>query len=393
MKKFLAIVIIFGVFNNCFATTDRIIVDQYLSPYAGTALNLSILHGYTWLDDKYLPSSAGKTDFLWVLGRSGKWLFESIIICDFLMTDQHEYFGHGYRLREFHFSPISYSIGFGSGWTGFSEVQYNALSYPKQAAVAAGGMEADSILSAQIRQNWIIDGKIDSRDATFYFATTMDQPEYIFGSVDRSFGDSGNDVNRYVQTVNSWYGNNSLTKNKLRNYAIWDLLDLSLYQSIYSIGKYIVDGDHNIDTFMFNIKGHKYLPTPRLLLTPYGPEFKLQNYVVTPGNKLLQINIRYGNNSNIQSYGIDLFIQPIWSYKDFTFSNKVYLWYQPKFLEQNTAIGVSKGLGIAEFVAIDYKLYKSFSAFAELGYKTSGYIQGNPLGNSCVWRIGISIKY
>lgn len=380
-------------FNSCFATNDSIIIDQYMSPYAGTALNLSILHTYMALDDKFLPSSAGKTNVSWVLGRSGKFILEDIFLDGFLMVFQHEVFGHGYRLREFDFSHISYAVRFGYGFTGFSDTEYYALSYPKQAAVSSGGMEADSVLSAQIRQNWVLDGKIDRRDAIFYLRTAMDQPEYIFGSVDSSFDNTSNDVNAYVQEVNAWYGNQQLTKNKLRNYAIWDLLDFNLYQSIYSIGMYLVVGSPNIDMLMLNIKNYKYLPTPRLLLTPYGPEFQLQNYVVTPSDKLLQINLRYGNNSDIQSYGIDFFMRPIYVYEDLTLYNKLYLWYQPKFLTQNTAVGVKKSLGLAEFLSADYKLYKAFSAFAELGYKTAGYIQGNPLGNSWVWRLGISLRH
>lgn len=388
--------IILGVLLSAFICTvnareDQLIVDQYMSPFAGTALNLSIIHTYADLDDRYLVSSEGKVTVPWALGRIGKLVVEDIMD-EFLMVFQHEVFGHGYRLREFDFNHIGYYIGIGHGYTSFPEDEFEVLPYPKRAAISAAGMEADAVLSAQIRENWIMQNKVDRRDAWFYFVTSLDQAEYIWGTSDASTS-LGNDVNSYVSEVNLWYGNNNLTKRKLRQYEYWEIFDPSLYIGLYSVGDYILKGTPFMPMTMLDIHKYRYMFSPRLLLAPYGPEFQLQNYVLTPKSELVQVNIRYGNNSGRQSYGLDLFMKPIWHYKNWHFGNKLYLWKQLLFLKQNTAADVHSRLGFAEFVSAEYKVYKCLSAVGEFGYKTAGYAQGIPLGNSWVWRFGMSFQY
>lgn len=391
LTKILIILLIALNAGNTLALSDQLIVDQYWSPYAGSALNTSLFHTYTFLDDKYLPNSDGKESFWWGMGRFGKILLEDLY-CQFLMVMQHEVFGHGYRLREFGFKDIGYVIGIGFGSTGFSSEEYDNLSLTKQAAVSAAGMEANAVFSGQIRRNWILQQHIDRRDALLYFITSLDQADYIWVTTDESSSPS-NDVNSYVYEVNAWYDNEHLTKSKLRHYAYWDLLDPCLFMGLYSIGEYIFNGSPNQPTPMIDIRNYKYIFAGRLLLAPYGSEFQMQNYVLTPQQQLAQVNVRYGNNSHLQSYGVDIFWQPIWRYKDLTVGNKLFLWRQPKFLKQNTAAGVGNMYGVAELINAEYKLYKCFSALGEFGYKTAGYIQGIPLGNSWVWRLGVKLSY
>lgn len=373
------------------AHTDSLIVDQYFSPFTGAALNLSAYHAYMFADDKYLPSSNGEANLGWFIGRTGKLYFETLM-SSVLMVVQHEIFGHGYRCREYHFSNVSYEIGIGWGSTGFSDADFNALSFPKRAALSAAGMEANAILSQEIRAGWILQNEVDRREGVLYLLTYLDQSLYILGTSDESTNQS-NDVNGYVTDINAWYGNTDLTKGKLRSYALWDFLDPSLYVGMYSMVQYLSDGTPQIPLYMFDFDKFKYTFCARLLLAPYGPEFQLQNYILTSNCKLWQVNFRYGNNSNIQSYGIDLWTKDIWRYDRWIFGNKLFIWKQPAYLSQNTSVGVANNLGAADFVSAEYRMNNSFSALGEVGYKTDGYIQGNPLGSSIVWRLGITLHY
>lgn len=396
IPKILTGLILIFTTSICTASKDQLIVDQYWSPFAGTALNLSIFHTYTFLDDQYLPSSEGKVTVFWALGRIGK-LFIDDVISEYLMVFQHEVFGHGYRFREFDFKSIGYYVGYKHGYTDPAHTSYNTnlsstLAEPKKAAISAAGMEANAVFSQQIRENWIFENKIDRREAWLYLITSLDQSEYIMITDDDETS-LGNDVYAYVNEVNAWYQNAHLSPHKLHRYALWDLLDPSLYFGLYTVGDYLLKGTPHLPMPMVHVKGYDYIFSSRLLLSPFGPEFQIQNYVVTPKHKLLQINVRYGNNSQIQSYGLDFFMRPIWRYKEWKFSNKLYLWSQPKFLKQSLAAGVKTGLGIADFVAAEYKFYKCFAAYGEFGYKTAGYIQGVPLSNSWVWRIGFSLYH
>ncbi len=371
--------------NVSFAQNYELIVDQYWSPYSGAALNETAFHLYTYLDDTELPSSENKITLLWSLGRTGKLLFESVL-SNYLMLVQHEVFGHGYRARSLGISGISYRIDLDGGATYVPPDQFSTLTYPKLASIDAAGMEATTILSEQVRKTWFKTGKIDRRDGMLFLINSFDEISYIYNN-------TGNDIIEYVGNVNSWYGNNVISEHSLRGKNTWNLFDPSLYYTYYSFFAYIYAGTPHTKMYMFEIKDYKYLPTPRLLLAPYGPEFQLQNHVVTSKNELWEINLRYGNTGGIQSYGLDLIIDPIFIYNEFEFGNKFYLWRQPMFLQQNYAQGISSKIGAAEFVSVMYKFEKQWAGFAELGYKTAGYIPGDPLGNSWVWRLGIQYDY
>lgn len=390
MKRLFITIILFFSPLIINARTDSLIVDQYFSPYAGSALNYSIYHSYMFVDD-LLPNSAGKQNVFWFMAR-GLNLSIAYVLSDVLMVVQHEIFGHGYRLREYHINDIGYTIGIGWGSTGFDASEFNTLATPVKTAVVAAGMEANAIFSQQIRQDWVLQNQIDSREALLYLITSLDQSEYILGTSDESTY-LGNDVNSYVLYVNEWHNNDNLSKSKLRSYAYWDFVDPSLYVGLYSIGNYLMNGYQSVKMPMLDIGNIKYTLCGRLLLAPYGPEFQLQNYVLTTNNQLWQFNLRYGNNSTIQSYGLDIWTSPIWCYKNWTFSNKFFIWQQPTFLKQAIATDAKGNIGIADLVRADYKITNNISTFGEFGYKTAGYIQGLPLSNSWVWRLGFSLQY
>ncbi len=370
--------------------TYELIVDNYFSPYTGAALTMSAFNGYKLLDDRYNPSSEGKCSFWWGTGRFAKVLLLDLPVSTFLMITQHELFGHGYRLREFHVQGRSYDVGIFSGYAAFSQASFNKLTFPQKAAVDSGGMEATTILAAQQRQSWIMDGKLDHRDAVSYFFNSTDQYFYVHGTREDDRNDS-NDVQAYMNEVNNWYGKQTLTMRKMRNWTTWDLLDPALWYSFLGIGTYIYDGSPTIPFYMFDINGYKYLPNTRSILAPYGMEVQLQNHIKTPTNQLIDINIRYGNNRPKTSYGLDVIIKPIWSYDKFDFGNRIFLWRQPQ-LSAATVETAGDRYGIAEYVNCAYNVNRNFALISEVGYKTPGYIQGEPLNSSVIVRLGFRYK-
>lgn len=385
-KKLIAtfLIIFFAPFVS--AEEYNILVDKHFSPYAGAYLMQDGYTAFKTLDDIYIPSSEGKRSLLWSLGRTGK-LYLEMMLSSFMMVAQHEVFGHGYRAREFDFSHIGYEVNIASGATSFLFSDYLRLNLLQQSALNSAGMEATTILSQQIRHPWFMERCIDNRDALFYVISAIDQPNYIF-STNEGDTTAGNDVNAYVLTINNWFGSNAITKKRLKQREVWDLLDPTLYFAFYTMGRYIATGVPTTCMPMFNVCGYDYLPTPRLLLAPWGPEFQIQNHLVSPNNRYIRLNLRYGNTAFIHSYGIDLMVRPIWEYYNFEFGTKLYLWRQPK-MTSRSAQQAKNQVGAAAFVSADYKFNRCWYALSELGYKTSGYIPGDPLGNSWVWRLGI----
>lgn len=62
-----------------------------------------------------------------------------------------------------------------------------------------------------------------TRSSKLYFSTKFDGKDK-----------DGNDINAYVKAINSIYGKNYITKNKIRSYAYLDLFDPFLVYSGYS---------------------------------------------------------------------------------------------------------------------------------------------------------------
>lgn len=381
---------IFLFLSLCFSSVAvaqeyKIIFDKDLSPYSGSSMMISTYNFYKALDDKFLPSSYGKVNLKWRLGRVVKTGL-NYVPASYLMVFQHEVFGHGYRGREFDFSYLGYNVRIDSGYTSFSASEYAALGTYQKTALTAAGLEANTILSQQIRQSWLQGQKLDNRDAMSYVLNQIEQVRYVYLTYSSNLY-RGNDVTSYISLVNQYNGDSRLNMHKMRRYILWDLLDSGLFTSLYGIGKYIYDGTPAVSFKMIDIQGYEYLPAARTIFAPWGLEFQVQNFIRTPNHKLLQVNLRYGGHAALNSFGIDFMFAPIWQYKKFYFSNQVSIWRQPNLIYANAAVAKAQ-FGFADFISIEYKAFKNFGLVMDLGYKTAGFIQGFQLANDVILRFG-----
>lgn len=386
MKKLRFLILLFLATPLVFAQEYQLLVDKHWSPYAGSSITISTYNFYKFIDDKLLPNGEGHSDIPWLFARTGKITLD-YILSSFLTVSQHEIFGHGYRAREFGFSDISYEVHISSGATYFLISDYNSLNIYQQNALNAAGMESNTILSQKLRQPWLMQKSIDYRDGLFYFLNQFEQFNYVY-ITHHSDLDNGNDVNNYISGVNSYYGNNTLSNNKMRTAVLWDLFDPALYYSLYSIGDFLVNGTSKTTQLsMLQIQDYQYLPAGRTIFAPWGLEFQLQNFVLTPENSLYQVNLRYGSNSNISSYGIDVNIKPIWRRDRWNIGNQVSIWVQPSMNFANAAL-TQQRFGLAEFISFEYRAQKDVGFIGDIGYKTAGFMQGFLLDSSIIFRIG-----
>lgn len=385
MKKLSLITLLFLTTFFASAQEYQIVFDKYWSPYSGASITTSTYNFYKFIDDRYLPNGEGKTDMSWGFARIGK-LSLDFILGSFLSTAQHEVFGHGYRAREFSFSDVGYRIGIGTGATYFLLSDYERLNLYQQNAMNAAGMEANVILSEQIRNPWFSKKTIDYRDGLLYTLNQLEQFQYAYVTHDTELT-SGDDIVNYSRGVNQYYGNNNLSIGKIRTAVLWDLFDPALYYSLYSIGEFLVNGTPTATLGMIPIQGYQYLPAGRTILAPWGLEFALQNFIITPEKSLLQVNLHYGNNSNLSSWGIDVNFKPIYKRDRWIIGNQLSIWVQPSMSYANAAL-THKKFGFAEFINFEYKTNNTFSFIGDLGYKTAGFMQGFILSNNFIVRIG-----
>ena len=391
LKVFIACLSLILIPKVAFSSQSQIMYDKYWSPYSGAGFMISINNAYKVLDDYYLPSSAGKTEFVWQSARLVKLLAQSML-GSFLSVAQHEVFGHGYRGREFGVG-LGYEIKILSGTTYLAN-KYKTLSLNKQAALTAGGLEANTILGQQILNNWLLDGNIDNRDVVFYGLNQISSINYVyFTNKNLKSNSSGNDISCYIKEINAWHqDDNALTVSKMRKNILWDLFDPALYNALYTaVVSYVINAQPSEKLYMLEIGNYKYLPTGRVLMAPYGVEYQLQNYVKTPGNELIQINVRYGKTGIVTSYGLDLNIKPVCRYKGFSVGNKISIWRQPQ-LNVTLAKDAQYKYGFAEAVNIEYRFDEKLALYGEVGYKVAGYVPGTPLESGVVFGFGVNLS-
>lgn len=366
-------------------------VDRYFSPESGGKAMISVMRGYALLDDAYIPSGEGNQNGWMIAGRVGKWILEGVL-ADYLMVAQHEVFGHGFRLRELHVPIHRYHVTPWGGAVYFGAARFNQLSLHEKIAIDVGGMEGNSILARRLQIDWLDSQKIDSREANLYIASALDQTNYVLSTRarDKTFANNGHDVLAYINDVNRWHQKQVLSVKKLRKNILVDFFDPYLFYSAYSFGKYVVNGEQIWEYPMINIKEYQYLPALRGVLSPFGFEYQLTNYVKGPFNNYI-VTLRAGNTNGKRSKALGIEMTNLFTSDLLFLDGKLDLLHQPKLFTVNALNNKNQFGGAASLIG-RYKLWKQLEVVGQVGYKTNGFIQGEVLRHSPILRAGFNLN-
>lgn len=385
----------FSVLNESVPATPKEpfgpIFDHHSSPYVGANALITVTRGYQFLDDQLIPTTQNKTASM-AIARLSKVLVLEGLLFGTGMVAQHQIFGHGFRAREFGIRITHYRIAPFSGSTTFDTQALSKLSLHEQAAFDTGGIEANTILSEQLRDRWLDSNLIDSREANFYAQTSLDQTIYaIKGKRRDNTLPTSHDVNAYIDNVNAWHQTTVLTGGEMRKKAWLDLADPFLVYSFLSMANYAVDGRQQWEYPMINIFDYCYLPAMRMIYAPYGSEYQLNNFVRTPDH-LIQISFRKGQNGTFHSWGMGLEIPNLFQSNLLKIGIKTDFWRQPTLFSSNASVSDNKS-GIAFSLMTRYQILElannsTFHIKAQLGYKTTGYVSGEILKHSPIIRLG-----
>jgi len=364
------------------------VLDRHSSPYVGANAIITGLRGYQWLDDNLFPSTANDTSGAMILARFGRLVVvDYALVFGTAMVAQHEVFGHGFRLREFGVKPISYKIRPLEGSATFNAAQYNQLSFSEKAAVATGGMEANTVLANQLRVRWVDSGVIDSREATLYFLSSLDQTGYVLDmtSQDNTFS-NGHDVAEYIRDVNGWYQRPVVSMSKLKKRAWLDFFDPYLFYSVYSMGEYVTQGTQQWEYPMLSMGEYRYLPAARMVLAPYGAEYQLSSFIKGPYT--IFANVRYGNTGSRQSSSVGVEVVNLFNSDLLKIGAKVDVWNQPKLFTPNASLSSTKLGGAASMIA----RYRMFGTDGILCLNSSSKSAGSFSLSQCVKGMNLGMK-
>ena len=358
--------------------------DKDFSSIASADMVLSLSEAYRFADnnifnnpDSFLLSFAG------YLSR--------MLITAMLSTAQHEFGGHGARLREFGVDVKGYAVHFdGKGHTSFDARQFDRLHPHKKIASIIGGVESSYVMSQKLADRFLEEGKMDPVNAMLYIWAATDQVEYVFSMKKQGEAD-GHDIADYIKQLNTFYGDGYVDRSRLRKYALADLLDPMLYFAAYSFVS-----NEQLDTPMINIGDYGYLPAFHSIITPYGPELSFVNHI-KQDDRDYKIVLSHGKNRAGASYNMNLIGHNLYKAEingdiinHISVGAEIGVWRQPKmFVPQSYKASMQSGV-LAE-IKSNLNILNRFGMNIALGYKSRGFALGRPLTSSAMLRLGFEL--
>jgi hypothetical protein len=388
-----------------------LLFDLTNSPRAG-AENLLSTHRLLFsLEQKVLPPAwSDESTFLEKTGgvayRLAKFVIIDNVFNHFTYVLQHEVFGHGARYREFGYSDVSYEInpffpwGSGKGWTfprGAPDDRKMAVH--ELLTAAAGGMEASALLADRLRANWLLRGHIHNGEAMLYLYSANDLLAYIWRTRWKIRSEKGNDVLNWLRRLNAYEGHifqddYSLTMDDLSRQSLVNLLNPFEYMALYSLFvSHLWHGEEDSTIPMLRIWGISYLPSFRLGLTPYGTEFIQENYIKTD-RRLHKLSFRIGEPTFHRFWGLGWECLNLLQLDNFRLDTRIAVWNQPELvLGEKDGLEGHSGWGGAAVLTGNLKKAGrlGLGLLVELGYKTTGFMEGENLRRGLIMRLGLSL--
>jgi hypothetical protein len=334
------------------------------------------------------------------------------------MVAQHEVFGHGYRIRDINrgrAKVLGYNFNtpppYGDGGAATHYDISDSLTLTEETSIAMAGVESTAILANLTKLKWLEAHRIDPRQTALYLLGQYDLTLYL-GSLDLENDNlEGHDMHMYVQSLNYTYTNGTLSSSTLSALSWINLADPFTYYSIYAWFHYIVSG-RETRIPMIPIYDLGYLPTVRMGLTPFGPEFFLENYLLS-GKSPIYFYLKGGSHSQNEYTGLGFYAPRIWERKNWFVGFRFDAWRQPKLLLQQGNVPFMEidfsekpnpedpiysyadqhavRLGAAGSIIIAYS--KSSGCEFELGYKSQGFLPGYSLRASPTARLYYSLVF
>lgn len=155
---------------------------------------------------------------------------------------------------------------------------------------------------------------------------------------------------------------------------------------------------------MIPIGSYRYLPGARLGLTPFGPEYYLENFLVKD-NKPIYFYLRSGNHVRMNYMGLGVENPHQWDLGSFQIGYRADLWVQPAINMQDSQFALyhfkhkqhlqtntlDSRFGASVSLIAQKKLWDTGMLFLQVGGKSQGYLPGESLNSSLILRVGITL--
>jgi len=377
---------------------SQLIFDRKMSPYMGGNGFITAFRGIEYFEDHSIRKGTYPRGFGAGLVR----FLELALVYDPLAAwsavAQHEVFGHGYRIRDlgksvaqvnsYHIeAPFPFSNESAQGATYFNHSPDITLS--QILAIDIAGIEANYVFSRLIKKQWIQKQSICGRESKLYDQNALMGTLYALSLQEDNV--AGHDIANYIHDLNSAYPQGYLSHAHAKRQMLWNLVDPTLYYSIWAAWSYILYGK-SVPTPMLRIKSVRFLPNLRTELSPFGIENYFESYFMY-NDKLTYLYTRGGTHAGNTYWGFGIDKKGVFTRKKTSFDVKLEFWKQPKMaLKLGETIPTSSLVGALITVSLNVR-FKNFSWFEEFGGKTEGFVPGQSLKKALIGRFGLAFDF
>ena len=372
--------------------------------YSGENIN-ACFHATDFVDTLLFPTKIKQegsgSQVINTAYRFSKLLLTNYVLSDYIMTMNHERFGHGYRALQAQGNIIGITYNppppFGNEFSFISLVGLGDATNQERLLMTMGGSEANMVVSDIMRKNFLLDGSLNYNFAVAYLYGSNDMPGYT-AFVKNEFGDP----NTYRRNINEFYfQRESLTQSRMRTISLFALLTdpINFYAFKSLFYDYLFYGKRSSKVKFIPISDNVgLLPRFRFEYTPYGPELVYQSYF-KKGKELYQTSFSHGDGIFYSSWRIGARAWNLKPTERLSFNVVTELWDQPQIdfysddiLVRNSGLGGLFNLTANYDFLTDFGSYSLLGATIQAGYKTAGYSLGEQLSRGPILRAGLSVK-
>ncbi|MCG8332116.1 MAG: hypothetical protein MI974_30810 [Chitinophagales bacterium] len=406
MKKATLLILLLTPFLAKAQSRYYLLYDRTKSPVMGAELLSTAHYMFSSVEGQYLKPQLFK-EKKWT-GKAlniGYRLSKTVIIdktlTDFWKVFQHEVFGHGARAREYGYFESTYVIDFpqGGGKIYYGPHSGNRMVSDEEFIMRTiGGVESTTIFANALRNKWVQSGQIPYSEAYLYYSNFIGVSRYI-RSIDEDNNTSFHDMFSYYRQMNRHYDydleETPFTVEYLKKRALVNYFNPLNYYALWVLLKeYIWSGNETAVLPMIPIGKYDCLPFFYMGVSPFGTEIYVENALRTD-QSVINAYVRIGDDFFGKHWGMGInktnIINNAWLGVDAGLD----FWRQPALVlggeeldERDAGIGGAAKLGLAFKISKgDYPL----SIYSTIGYKTTGYLQGEYLKDGVFVRAGLML--
>lgn len=393
---------------------SRITFDKQQSQYFGAYNLITLHHALYSFEDKHIRDTLFKENNFLKKAAGISYRIAKLILLDvqgdgFIALAQHEVFGHGARFREFGFEKNSFNLnlyppyGDGSGYARYGTLKED-WKYPtiqEDMAVNIGGVDGEMLLANNLSSQILLDDTLHYRQGLLYLIAQNNQLLYLWSTryTKPENISPGNDMANYVNVMNYLYSHsidNIYDIKKLYNQSFISFVNpFQIYSAFSILYTYEIKGQKQLKKIpMIKFGNVRYLPALNYSLTPFGSQYHFVNYIRYK-SMLFSGDFNLGDNTFNNFYGTSIEGYNIVDKKRITLNFHLDVWNQPELELDNYNI-TTKANKTGEAFKVDlmirpYNRQNKLGIFIQTGYKTKGYIMGEPLAKSFILRYGLSL--